>query len=190
MNNNLNPWKILKEEIIAEYPIFSIKKSLRQNPLSKEEIEFILVNGLDWVNVLAFTENEELVLVRQYRHGIEEYTLELPGGCVEKHEQDAKKAAMRELLEETGYFSDDVQYLGALRPNPAMYNMRNTFFIARDCKKVGNQNLDQGEDIDIVVKPYAEILSTVKSGEFTHGMCTAAIGLYELNKKFTPSDEV
>lgn len=184
MKKDQQGWEITGEEEIASYPIFSIKKSRRVNPASQSEIELILFDGLDWVNVIAFTPSGDLILVNQYRHGSEEWTLEFPGGCIEKNEKDPKTAVLRELKEETGYEAGRVEYLGMLRPNPAMYNMRNYFFVAHDCKQVTTQSLDDGEDINVIVKPYREILDAVKAGNFTHGMCTAALALFELKKNF------
>ncbi len=175
-------WDVLKEETILSCHIFSVLKSLRVNPLSKAEFEFLLIRGLDWVNVLGFTENDEIVMVRQYRHGAEQFTEELPGGCIEKGE-DPKTAALRELSEETGYTSDNIEPIGVVYSNPAMYGMKNYFFLAKNCRKVSGQDLDDGEDVDVLTKPYYELLQNVKEGNFTHGLCTAAIGLYEIKKK-------
>lgn len=184
-NRTKNPWQIKSEDIVESYPIFTIKKSLRYHPATGEEMEFLLVDGLNWVNVIAFTEDDNLVMVRQYRHGIEDFTLELPGGCVEKSEADPKDAGLRELLEETGYSPGEgaeVEFLTMLRPNPAMYNMKNFFYVARNCKLTHSQKLDEGEDIEIVLKPYNEIISSIKDGTFIHGMGAAALSLYELKR--------
>jgi ADP-ribose pyrophosphatase len=183
MSKIKNPWNILKEETVLSYPIFDVKKSLRRNPATEAEFEFLLVRGLDWVNVISFISEKEVVMVRQYRHGVEDFTLEFPGGCIEKGEEP-QVAALRELSEETGYTTEsNLEYLGMVQANPAMYSMKNYFYIARNCKKTRKQNLDQGEDVEIIIKPYAELLSEVNKGKFLHGLCTAAIGLHEMKKR-------
>ena len=174
-------WKVHEEETLLSCQIFSAIKSRRSNPDNGTEIEFLLVRGLNWVNVIALTPENEVILVKQYRPGVEKYTLELPGGCIEKDE-DVKSAALREFSEETGYSSDDLEEIGVVNANPAMYNMRNYFYVARNCRKVGEQNLDSDEDVDVIKIPYRQLLEDVKSGKFDHGLCTAAIGLYELKK--------
>jgi ADP-ribose pyrophosphatase len=171
-------WKIISEHIYESFPIFTLKKSIRENPLTGTQIDFVRVDGLDWVNVIAFTPKNELVLVKQYRHGAEEYTLELPGGCIEKEAPDPQENGMRELVEETGYTSNEVDFLGMLRPNPAMYSMKNYFFVAKNCRIVSQQALDSGEDIEIILKPFTEVINEIKTGTFNHGMCTAGLGLY------------
>ena len=174
-------WKVISEHTYDSFPIFTLKKSIRENPASGAQIDFVRVDGLDWVNVMAFTANNEVVLVKQYRHGAEDYTLEFPGGCVEKEESDPKISGMRELMEETGYSTvEDPEFLGVLRPNPAMYSMKNFFYIAKNCKLTSEQTLDSGEDIEIILMPFDELIGNVKSGKFNHGMCTAAVGLYLL----------
>lgn len=178
MTSSKGQWPILSEHIYDSFPIMTIKKSRRKNPISGAEIDFVRVEGLDWVNVMAFTPENNLVLVQQYRHGSEEYTLEFPGGCIERDDPDPQKNGMRELLEETGYASDQVEFIGMLRPNPAMYNMKNYFFVAKNCKLVAPQKLDSGEDINVIIKPFDEVIAAVKSGEMNHGMCTAGLGLY------------
>ena len=179
---NKSGWAVLEESTYESFPIFTLKKSRRVNPLTGTPIDFVRVEGLDWVNVLAFTEKNELVLVKQYRHGCEEYTLELPGGCVEKNETDPRLSGARELLEETGYEAESLSFLGALFPNPAMYNMQNYFYVAQKVKKVSSQRLDSGEDKQVVVMPFDEVIEQVKAGELMHGMAVAALGLYQMKR--------
>ncbi|RIL08601.1 MAG: NUDIX hydrolase [Proteobacteria bacterium] len=135
------------------------------------------MDGLDWVNVIAVTDKEELVLVSQYRHGSESYTLEIPGGCVEKGE--APEASIRrELLEETGYEAGELQQLGTIHPNPAMQSMKCHVFLARGVKHVKPQALDPGEDIQVVLEPLAKMPELISTGKITHAIVLAAFAVY------------
>ena len=182
MSSNKSDWKHIEDQIYDTFPIFKLIRSRRKNPITDKEIDFVRVEGLDWVNVLAFTENNEVVLVRQYRHGREEYTLELPGGCIEQGESPAN-SGKRELLEETGYSANELQELGMIYPNPAMYAINNYFFVARGVQKVAGQALDDGEDIKVVTIPFKELLEMIKDGRFKHGMSISAIGLYVMQSR-------
>lgn len=182
MNKDLSGWEIIEDRIYESFPIFTLIRSTRVNPVSRARIDFVRVEGLEWVNVIALTHDQQLVLVRQYRHGLENFTLELPGGCIEKEEPDPQKSGMRELLEETGYTSDRIEYVGALYPNPAMYTMKNFFYLAKDCQLVKKQELDSGEDIEVILKPLDEVYQMLMAGEFNHGMCSAALMMARLKE--------
>lgn len=177
MTHNRSKWKIIDEHVYESFPIFTIKRSRRVNPVSGKAIDFVRVDGLDWVNVMAFTPDDRIVMVKQYRHGCEDYTLELPGGCIDVNE-DPKASGKRELLEETGYTCGELTHLGTLLPNPAMYSMKNFLYTARGAELVAPQTLDSGEDIEIVLVPFEELKDGVVSGRINHWSAAAALGLY------------
>ncbi len=171
------PWKVIEDYYYERFKIFQIKRSRRINPRTGLPFDFFLMEGLDWVNVVAITRNNELVLVRQFRHGINDTTLELPGGCVEPGENPAHSAG-RELLEETGYRADRLVPLGVFHPNPAMQSMRTYCFVARQAEQVGSQRLDAGEDIQVVLRPLDQLRTMISSQEITHGVVLASLALY------------
>jgi ADP-ribose pyrophosphatase len=181
-NKKKGNWEILREQVYDTFPIFSLRKSTRLNLRSNKSIDFVLFDGLDWVNVIPITEDNQVVLVRQYRHGCEDFTIEIPGGCVEKGE-DPMDSARRELLEETGYTSDKLELLGSFHPNPPMYSMRCSSYVARCTRKIGEQELDGGEAIDVLLKPFDEFIEMVKDGRISHGLVIAAVGLYVMKDR-------
>ena len=172
-------WRIVSEQIYERFKIFQVKKSTRINPRTHSAVDFLLLDGLDWVNLIALTPDNQVVLVKQYRHGAEEYTLEIPGGCVEEGE-DPMRSALRELREETGYNSTEIEHLGTVHPNPAMLSMRCHSYLARNVKKEGALQLDPGEDITVEIVPLAQALQLVKDGTITHALVVAAFGLFKL----------
>lgn len=179
MTKKYGKWQVLEETLYEKFKIFSIKKSKRVNPRTSSTFDFFLIDALDWVNVIAITEQDELVLVEQYRHGSEEWLLEFPGGVVEADEPDPTLSGARELREETGYEAAEVSLIGSIRPNPAMLSNKLHVCIARNVRLSGSQLLDSGEDIRVVLKPLSELKNLIASGELRHAHVIAAVALAE-----------
>lgn len=154
--------------------IFGIDEHTLVHPRSGRAHEFFIVDAPDWCNVVPLTGDGRVVMVRQRRHGIDEETLELPGGMVDPHDASPLEAARRELLEETGYRAGLVEPTGVIAPNPAMQTNRCWSFLARHVEKVAEPRLDGGEDIDVVLVPYAEIPARVARGEIVHSLVVVA----------------
>jgi mutator protein MutT len=167
-------WQILEEKIKDSFPLFETKISKRKRLDTDLEYDFFLLNGRDWSNIIAVTDEREILLVRQYRHGIEEYTLELPGGCLEIGETP-KDAIMRELEEETGYCAENCQKLITLHANPAMMNVKAHFFVANNLRETAKVKLDATEDITLVKMPIEEVYQNISSGRITHAIQVAAL---------------
>ncbi len=175
-------WRVVTDVIYEKFHIFEVKKSIRENPRTGQHVSFLLVDGLDWVNIIPLTSDEQVVLIKQYRHGSEMLSLETPGGSVEKGEDPAFSAA-RELKEETGYTSNDLIYLGSLHPNPAMFSNKCHIYLAKNAIKAHQQALDADEDIEIVLKPLPEVLKMVANGEISHSIVAASFGMLMLNRQ-------
>jgi 8-oxo-dGTP pyrophosphatase MutT (NUDIX family) len=154
--------------------IFGIDAHTLTHPRSGRDHEFFIVDAPDWCNVVPLTRDGHVVMVRQRRHGIDEETLELPGGMIDPHDASPLEAARRELLEETGYRAANLEPTGVIAPNPAMQTNRCWSFLARDVEHVGAPRLDGGEDIDVVLVPYAEIPARVARGEIVHSLVVVA----------------
>jgi 8-oxo-dGTP pyrophosphatase MutT (NUDIX family) len=116
----LGDWEQVSEESLVRYKVFDVVKSRRRSPRTGAEIGFFLVRTPDWVNVVAITEDEQLLLVRQYRHGTKQFSLEIPGGLIDPHETDPAAAAARELREETGFLHGELRPLGVMTPKPML----------------------------------------------------------------------
>ena len=173
----LRPWIISHDSLWVSTRIFTLNKLYAESETSSQAGEFVYLDVPSWVNIIALTADNEVVLVRQYRHGTREVTLEIPGGMCEPNE-DFVTAAARELLEETGYSGDPGVILGVVDPNPAFQNNRCATVLFTNVKQVSGQALDPHEEIEIDTAPLSEIKALIKSGEITHSLVVAAFYHY------------
>jgi ADP-ribose pyrophosphatase len=165
----INPWKVLETSYFR--PRFRIDKCELPNG---NFLDATIFEFRAWANVVALTKNGEVVLVKQYRHGVCEALLEFPGGVVEDGE-DPAEGVRRELLEETGYTASDMILVGKVYPNPALQTNTLYCFVARDAERVQEQNLDAGEDIEVHLIPLDELIAMAKRGQFPHALDTAVL---------------
>jgi ADP-ribose pyrophosphatase len=131
----------------------------------------------DWVNVVALTEAQEVVLVRQYRHGIGKAILELPSGTMDPQDSSPLEAARRELLEETGYTSHDFRRCGVLSANPATHNNQTHCFLATGCRKVASPRPDESEELEVILKPAGELVQLVREGGLLQSLHVGSVFL-------------
>ncbi len=166
---SVKPWKVLESNYLRKNIRIDTCELPNGNRLDAMIFEF----GA-WANILALTKNGEAVLVKQYRHGVCDVLWELPGGVVEDGE-DPMDGAKRELLEETGYRATKLIPVGRLYPNPALQTNTLYCFLAADIEKVGEQNLDAGEDIEVHLVPLNELIEMAKRGDFPHALQAAVL---------------
>lgn len=176
----LQPWPVLSEETIADMGIFQLHQVTARNPRTESERHIAWVTTRDWVNIVPLTPKNEVVLVKQWRHGTRSVTLEIPGGLVDEGESPAVAAA-REVREETGYRGDSTVELGVVEPNPAFLNNLCYTYLIENCQAVGELEMDDGEDIEVVLVPLEEIPELIESGEIQHALVIC--GFFWLRQK-------
>ena len=168
----VDEWETVESDELLASPIFRIDRVRRRHPDGLEG-EFFAMDLPDWVNVVALTEDDEVVLVRQYRHGTDEITLEIPGGNVDPGESP-REAAERELREETGYAAEEWHTIGRVEPNPAFMDNVCDTLLAVGAERVGEPNPDVHEEFEILSVPRPEFHAKIRSGEIRHALVVAA----------------
>lgn len=168
------PWQVLGTEALHDCKVFRVRRSLVRSPSSGDAHPFFSIEADPWVNVVPVTDDGQLVMVRQYRHGSREVTLEIPGGIVDPGE-DPAEAAARELVEETGYRAAHVRPLGSLNPNPALFGNRVHSFVAEGVRKVGEVANGPLEETVVELVPAGEIRARLRRGEIDHALVVAAL---------------
>jgi len=178
VNPELRTWIRGAERTLAATRILDLKQVEYRHPDRPAGREFVVVSAPDWVNVAALTPAGELVLVRQFRFGIDAFSLEIPGGVIEPGE-DPVAAGIRELREETGYVGERARLLGAVHPNPAIQNNRCHLLLVEGAVRRANLAWDPDEEIAITTAPVAEVLAAVRTGRITHSLVLCGLFLFE-----------
>ena len=175
----IKPWKCIRSKPVQSFRVFSIRTDTAISPRTGLEHNFYVLESRDWVNIIPLTGDHQVVMIRQYRHGSREVALEIPGGLVDFRDTP-RKAAARELLEETGYQARKWLRIGEVNPNPALFNNRCYTFLAQDVKIVSDPKPDQTEDIEVVLIPLTDIPGLISKGEIDHAMVITAFTWYFL----------
>lgn len=173
-------WEKISSRQIANCRVFKVSE--RKVKSGETQISVYVVENPDWVNVIALTKENEVVLIEQFRYGVERIILELPGGLIDEGEKP-EEAAKRELLEETGFSARKWFLLGLSNPNPAIQNNRIYHFLALDAQKTHNPCFDRNESIATKLVPLKETISLISAGEISHSLVVAAF-YYFLTSKF------
>ena len=174
-------WKEISSKIAHRGGIFNYRQVERVSPEGDKRGVFDIFEFANWVNIVAITADQKLVMVEQFRHGIGKITTEIPGGAVDKNE-DYKTAAIRELREETGHQSNNWKLLGQVHPNPAIMNNVCQIFLALDCEKTADTQFDPLEDIEIKLWDLKDLPRFLKEGRIVHSLVVAALQLYYLDQ--------
>ncbi len=170
-------WKTISSEQLFTETWMNIRADTCERPDGTIVSPYYVYNFPDWVTAVAITKEGKVILERQYRHGLGQTDLEIPGGCVDKTDASFEAAIERELLEETGYRFDMIEYLGKTSCNPSTNSNLMYMFLATGGEKVKDQELDAGEDIDIELVTVDELVQLVKEQKFIQSMHTTAIYL-------------
>ena len=171
MSESPERWERIASKQIADCRVFKVREDLCRN--GEREANFFVIENPDWVNIIALTKEMQVVLIEQYRQGIENVILEIPGGMIDAGETP-EAAARRELLEETGYASDEFVYLGKSHPNPAINNNTLHHFLALNVEKIEEVAFDEHESVVTRHAPLPEIPALIKSGAISHSLVVAA----------------
>lgn len=171
-------WKILGQRPLVQTRIFDVTSVRYHHPTRAVEREFVVINAPDWVNVIAVTPDGHLVLVRQFRYGTDDFSLEIPGGVIDAGE-DPVAAGVRELREETGFAGVSAKLIGSVRPNPAMQSNRCHFVLVEQAERRHELEWDSDEEIQVSTLPVDDVLALARSGGIDHALVLDALLLFE-----------
>ncbi len=170
-------WKTTTKKTVAENPFLKLEEHRREEEGTGRHGYFFIVHAPDWVNIVAITDDQEIVLIEQFRHGSERVELEIPSGIIDESETPAE-AALRELVEETGYERSDrseFKKIGEVIPNPAFIHNKCYTYLLTHVKPTGLTNFDENENIRVRLIPRSEIERLITSGEIQHSLIITAL---------------
>jgi ADP-ribose pyrophosphatase len=176
----IKPWKKVGSKPVGDFRIFKIRSDVCINPRTGQEHDFYVLDSVNWVNVIAVTPDQRLVMVRQYRHGSGTVELEIPGGMMDAGETDPVATAVRELREETGYEGENARLLGKIWSNPAILSNKTYTVLIENCRLQHGVEFDSGEDLHTLLLPVAEIQKLVAAEKIGHSLVVVALYYFDL----------
>ena len=174
-------WNILSSEYLFSDLWFKVRRDRCESPAGKIIDPYYVYEFPEWVTAFALTEDNKVIMARQYRHAIGEVCIELPGGCVDDTDKNFEEAIARELLEETGYTFSSYEYLGKISANPSTNNNWMHMFLAKGGKNVSEQNLDSNEEIIVELYTIDDLKKLMRERKIAQSMHVACI-MYALEK--------
>lgn len=179
----IQPWKKIDSKPAGDFRIFSIRSERKLSPRTGAEHTLYVIDSVNWVNVIAVTPDNQLVMIEQYRHGSNSIELEIPGGMIDAKDASPAAAGIRELREETGYEGERPAIIGSIRPNPAI--MSNTCFtlMVENCRLKHSVEFDQGEDLITRLVPVDDLPKLVATGKIQHSLVVVALYHFDLLRR-------
>ena len=169
----MKPWRRVAAERLQRCKVFELDRVRYAPPDGGSAADFYIIDAPDWVNIIALTGDRRVVLVRQFRFGTAELSLEIPGGMCDPGEEPLA-AARRELLEETGYVSDDWVELGWVHPNSALQTNKCHHFLARAARRTAEPTPDEHEAFEVETAPLDDIAAMIGDSRITHALVVSA----------------
>jgi 8-oxo-dGTP pyrophosphatase MutT (NUDIX family) len=174
------PWKQIGTKLIGDFRIFKLRSDVKLSPRTGQEHVFYVLDSVNWVNVIALTPDQKLVMIEQFRHGSNTVELEIPGGMMDPGETDPVATAVRELREETGYDGENARLLGRIWSNPAILSNKTYTVLIENCRLKHEVEWDQGEDLATRLVPVAEIPKLVADEKIGHSLVVVALYYFDL----------
>lgn len=173
----IKKWKTLGSEYIIRRPWLTARRDTVELPNGKINPEHYILEYPAWVNVIAITDSGDFVMVRQYRHGLQDVFTELVAGVAESGEEPLE-AIKRELLEEAGYAGGNWKLHMVISQNPSCTTNLTYCYLATGVAKVSDQNLDETEDIEVVLLTEKDVLQMLNNDEIKQSLMAAPLWKY------------
>ena len=176
----IRPWKKVRSTPIGDFRIFKLRSDVKISPRTGKEHDFYVLESVNWVNVVAVTPDQQLVMVEQYRHGSNTVELEIPGGIMDAGETDPVATAVRELREETGYEGENARLLGRIHANPAILTNICFTVLVENCRLKHGVQFDHGEDLATRLVPVTEVTKLIADEKIGHPLVVVALYQFDL----------
>ena len=171
----IRPWQKLSSRPVGDFRIFTVRTDEKLSPRTGAKHDFFVIDCVDWVNVLAITPQQELVMVEQYRHGTNTVELEIPGGIMDRSDASPLHTGVRELREETGFEGENARVLGDVFANPAIMSNTCHTVLIENCALKHPVEWDSGEDMLTRLVPLFEVPALVARGKIKHPLVIVAL---------------
>lgn len=176
----LKPWRTLRKKTLGDFHIFSLRSEEKLSPRTNQPHEFFIIDCVHWVNVVAVTPDNHLVMIEQFRHGSNTVELEIPGGTMDAKDASPVATGARELREETGYAGEQPQVIGQVFSNPAIMTNTTYTVLVQNCRLEHAVELDSGEDLVTRLVPVADIPELIVNGRIRHSLVVVALFHFDL----------
>ena len=176
----IRPWKKIRSTPIGDFRIFKLRSDVKLSPRTGKEHDFYVLDSVNWVNVIAVTPDQQLVMIEQFRQGSGTVELEIPGGMMDPGETDPVQSAIRELREETGYEGENARVLGRIWSNPAILSNRTFTVLVENCRLKHDVDWDHAEDLATRLVPVEEIPKLVADEKIGHSLVVVALYHFDL----------
>ncbi len=178
---NAKNWKLLDKMSLRDFRVVSVQEHVYEHVPSGKQKGYVVCDSADWVFVIPVTPDNEVVFIRQFRHGRGEVVLEIPGGVMDPGETP-EITGIRELKEETGYVPESVEMFGPLLPNPGLNTANFHIALARNCRPTSQPAPEPFEEIEIELRPLESVSEMISNGELTHALCIAAFAVTQAHQ--------
>jgi len=176
----LRSWTKLSSKPLGNFGVFSLRADKKVSPRTHEAHDFVILDCVNWVNVIAVTPDDQLVMVEQFRHGTNTVELEVPGGTMDPGDASPVATAVRELREETGYEGEQARILGQVFANPAIMSNISYTVLVQDCALKHAAQLDTGEDLITRLVPASQIPELVRACKIGHSLMVVSLYYFDL----------
>jgi 8-oxo-dGTP pyrophosphatase MutT (NUDIX family) len=181
------PWKVLSREYLSRKFWWTVRVDKVETPSGAIIPEYWVNEYVPWISVVAITPDDQVVLIRQYRHGLGQVHFEIPAGTLDPGETSLEAAARRELLEETGYGGGTWTPLLTICANPALQDNLSHTFLAEGVVPMGAPDPDESEDLRTHVVPVGDVARLIDDGEIVQAIHAAALMKMLLRRQATGS---
>ncbi|HRZ35658.1 MAG TPA: NUDIX hydrolase [Candidatus Paceibacterota bacterium] len=176
----IEPWPTLESKTLGDFRVFRVRQDFKRSPRTGQAHNFFVLECPGWVNIIALTPDRDIILVEQYRHGVQTVELEVPGGVMDADDASPVETAVRELREETGFEGENAVVIGRVAPNPAIQNNIASTVLIENCVRRHEVEFDHTEDVVTMIEKVDALPLLVASGRIRHSLIIAAFYHFDL----------